>query len=75
MYPFSRLSDDNLFQLCANLNSLPDNVSIAMIARLDSNPFTLSKRNIVTGNDYNIDPDINFYYCLTPQKNQYFVEN
>ena len=74
LYPFSRLSDGNLFQLCAYVNSLLDNISIDKVARLNSNPFTLSKTNIVTVNDYNIDPDINFYYYLTPQKNQYFVE-
>ena len=76
LYPFNHLTDDSLFQLCANVNSLPDNASIDTIAPLNSNPFTLSKRNIVTGNDYDIDPDINFYDCLSPQKNnQYFVEN
>ena len=75
LHPFNHLSDDNLFQLYANVNSLPDNVGIDKIARLNSNPFTLSKRNIVTGNDYDIDPDINLYDCLTPQKNKYFVEN
>ena len=58
----------NLFQLCTIVNSLLDNVSIDKIARLNSNPFTLSKRNIVPGNDYDIDIDINFYDCLTPQK-------
>ena len=54
---------------------MPDNFSTDKIACLKSNPFTLSKRNIVTGNDYDIDPDINIYDCLTPQKNKYFVEN
>ena len=72
LYPFNHFFDDNLFQLCANVNSLPDNVSIDKIARLNSNPFTLSKRNIVTDNDYHIDPDKNLYDCLTPQKKSIF---
>ena len=68
LHPFNHLSDDNLFQLCANVNSLPDNVNIDKIARLNSNPFTLSKINIASGNDYDIDPDINLYDCLTSEK-------
>ena len=70
LYLLNHLSDDILFELCAIVHGLPDNVNIGKSACLNSNQFTLAKRNIVTINDYDVDPDTNFYDCLASVQNK-----
>ena len=74
IFPFNHIDDCSLYEICVNSFYLPDGINIDKLAKLNSNPFTLLKSDNLR-DDCDLDPDINFFNCLTTVRNKYYLED
>ena len=74
IFLFNDIDDCSLYEVCVNSFYLPDGKNIDKLAKLNSNPFTLLKSDNLL-DDCDLDPDINFFNCLTTVRNKYYLED